>query len=139
MVPRTNSTKEARIHGVGFAVRNPLLQFVEPPSVGSGWLLTMRIQAHTGPVICTYAPTQTASFDEKDCFYDTLNGAIRSVPSNEGLYIFGDFNTRVGADHDAWPTSLGLQGVGKLQDEQEWSEAPRAVLLPQAGHHQYIL
>ena len=60
-------TEEARIHGVGFAVRNSLLQFVEPPSVGSERLLTMRMQAHTRQVtlLCTYAPTLTSSVDEK--------------------------------------------------------------------------
>ena len=47
---RGKGTEEARIHGVGAAVRNSMLQFVEPPSVGSEWLLTMWMQTHTGPV-----------------------------------------------------------------------------------------
>ena len=95
-----------------------MLQFAEPQSVGSERLLTMRLQAHTGPVtlICAYAPTLTSSADEKDCFYDTLEWASRSVPSNEGLYSLGDFNTRVGADHDTWPTSLGHHSVGKMNE-----------------------
>ncbi len=53
------------------------------------------------------APTLTSSADEKDCFYDTLDGPIRSMPTNEGLYILGDFNAWVGSDHDAWPKSFG--------------------------------
>lgn len=32
-------------------------------------------------------------------------------PSN-----FGDFNVRVGADHDSWPRSIGHFGVGKLNE-----------------------
>ena len=115
---RGKGTEEARIHGVGFAVRNSLLPSAVPPSGGSERLLTMRITASTGPVtlICAYAPTLTSSADEKDCFYDTLDGTIRSVPSKEGLYILGDFNARVGADHHAWPISLGHHGVGKLNE-----------------------
>ncbi len=34
----------------------------------------------------------------------------------EGLYLLGDFNARVGADHESWPTCLGLHGRGKINE-----------------------
>lgn len=112
------SPEEARIHGVGFAVKNSLLSTIVPPSGGSERLLTMRMTTSTGPVmlICAYAPTLTSTADEKDRFYDALDAAIRSVSNKEALYILGDFNARVGADHEAWPTSLGRHGVGKMNE-----------------------
>ena len=112
------STEEARIHGVGFAVRNSLLSTIKPPTGGSERLLTMQMTASTGPVtfISTYAPTLTSTADEKDRFYEALDATIKSVPNKEGLYILGDFNARVGADHKAWPTSLGRLGVGKMNE-----------------------
>ena len=112
------STEEARIHGVGFAVRNSLLSTITPPTGGSERLLTMRMTASTGPVtfISAYAPALTSTADKKDRFYEALDATIKSVPNKEGLYILGDFNARVGADHKAWQTSLGRLGVGKMNE-----------------------
>lgn len=38
------------------------------------------------------------------------------VPCSEALYLIGDFNARVGADHGVWPTCLGVYGRGKIND-----------------------
>ncbi|WP_353803973.1 hypothetical protein, partial [Acinetobacter baumannii] len=45
-----------------------------------------------------------------------MDRVISRVPNNEGLYVIGDFNARVGADHEAWPTCLGLHGRGKIDE-----------------------
>ncbi len=112
------SSDEPRQHGVGFAVRNSLLSTVEPGSNGSDRLLTLRLNTTAGPVtlVSVYAPTLSATPDAKDEFYDQLAATISSVPSKEQLILLGDFNARVGADHNKWPSCLGQLGVRKMND-----------------------
>ena len=112
------SSDEPRQHGVGFAVSNSLLDMVEPGSNGSERLLTLRLNTTAGPVtlISVYAPTLSATPDTKDEFYDKLAATLSSIPSKEQLVLLGDFNARVGADHESWPSCLGQFGVGRMND-----------------------
>ena len=111
-------SNEPREHGVGFAVRNSLLRMVEPGSGGSERLLTLRLNSTTGPVtlISVYAPTLSATPDTKDIFYENLVSIIRNIPRKEQVVVLGDFNARVGADHDSWSSCLGQFGVGKMNE-----------------------
>lgn len=112
------STEERREHGVGFAVRNTLLEMVEPSDKGSERLLSLRLHTSAGPVtlISAYAPTLTSTPEAKDEFYTNLNDVIKNINSNEHLVLLGDFNARVGADHNSWPSCLGYFGVGKINE-----------------------
>ena len=69
---------EKKNHGVAFAVRNTLLQKVEPPTAGSARLLSMCLNTDTGPVtlITAYAPTLIASAESKDKFYCELDNLL---------------------------------------------------------------
>lgn len=109
---------ETREHGVGFAVRNTLLDTVELGNVSTERLLSMRLNTLNGPVnlLCVYAPTLMADADTKDAFYSHLDSIIRQYSKQEPLIILGDFNARVGADHEAWPSCLGHFGVGNMND-----------------------
>ena len=49
----------------------------------------------------------------KDKFYEDLNAPITKVPTNDKLFILGDFNARVGCDSDSWNGIIGKHGVGK--------------------------
>ena len=49
-------------------------------------------------------------------FYENLASIIRNIPSKEQVVVLGDFNARVGADHDSWPSCLGQLGVGKINE-----------------------
>ena len=110
--------EETREYGVGFAVRNALLDTVELGGIGTERFLSMRLNTSEGSVnlLSVYAPTLTASNDVKDVFYSQLEGIIAQYPKQEALVILGDFNARVGSDQDAWPTCLGHFGVGKTND-----------------------
>ena len=91
---------------------------IEPGSNGSERLLTLRLNTTAGPVtlVSVYAPTMSATSDIKDAFYENLAAIISIVPKNEQLVLLGDFNARVGADHDTWPSCLGQFGVGKMNE-----------------------
>ena len=109
---------EHREYGVGFAVRNSLLSMIEPGSNGSERLLTLRLNTTAGRVtlVSVYAPTMSATLDTKYEFHENLAAIISSVPNNEQLILLGDFNARVGADHDTWPSFIGQFGVGKMNE-----------------------
>ncbi|KAL8607442.1 hypothetical protein ACOMHN_004416 [Nucella lapillus] len=77
---------------------------VEPGYKGCEILLTLRLHAS---LLSAYAPTLTSTPEAEDAFYTKLNGVIENV-HNEHFVLLGDFNARVGADHDAWPSCLGL-------------------------------
>ena len=58
----------------------------------------------------------TSTLEEKDILYVALDEAISKVPRTEGLYLLGDFNARVGAENQAWPSCLGPHGTGWINE-----------------------
>ena len=112
------SIEEKREHGVGVAVKNSLLTVTEPPVNGSARILTIRLSTRAGRanIMSIYAPTLCSTADSKDQLYEELDVAIGNIPKTEQLYILGDVNARVGADHEAWLTCLGHHGMGKMNE-----------------------
>ena len=112
------SIEEKREHGVGFAAKNSLLTGYEPHVHGSARMLTIRLSTRAGRanIMRVYALTLYSTADSKYQIYEELDVAIGNIPKTEQLYILGDFNARVGADHEAWPTCLGHHGMGKMNE-----------------------
>ena len=50
----------------------------------------------------------------KYTFYEILNFIVSKLPKSYQLVILGDFNARVGSDHDSWAPCLGHFGFGKM-------------------------
>lgn len=109
---------ERRLYGVGFAVRNSLLQSIEAPSLGTPRVLSLRLTTSSGPVtiLSVYAPTLCSTAEAKDLFYEELEAKVKQVPIEERLFLLGDFNARVGSDSTSWPRCLGHFGVGKQNE-----------------------
>ena len=63
-----------------------------------------------------YAPTLSATPVTKNMFYENLASIIKSISSRVQIILLGEFNARVGADHDSWPSCLGHFGVGKMNE-----------------------
>ena len=51
--------------------------------------------------------------DAKDKFHEDIDSFISSVPQNDKFILLGNFNARVGSDHQVWERVLGKQGIGK--------------------------
>ena len=109
---------ERRLYGVGFAVRNSLLAAIEAPSSGTPRVLSLRLTTSSGPanVLSVYAPTLCSTAEAKDQFYEELEAKLQQIPTKEHLFLLGDFNARVGSDHDSWPRCIGSFGIGKLNE-----------------------
>ena len=48
----------------------------------------------------------------KDKFYDDLDSVISAKPRTDKLILLGDFNARVGIDHQTWEGVIGTEGIG---------------------------
>ena len=62
-------------------------------------------------VIICYAPIEDAEEVHKDVFYDQLQQAVQEVPSHDVLCVIGDFNSRVGNDHEDREKIKGKNGL----------------------------
>ncbi|CAE1319242.1 unnamed protein product [Acanthosepion pharaonis] len=100
---------DPRQHSVGFTVKNSLIPAIEPPTGRSETILALRLSTSTGftNVFCIYAPTLCATPEVRDQFCEPLDEMISRNLNTEGLYLLGDFNARMGADCDTWPSCLG--------------------------------
>ena len=103
---------------MGFAVRNKIAETLKELPIGhSERIISMRIPLARGKhlsLICAYAPTLVAEEHEKDAFYTLLNETVKRVDKNDKLIVSGDFNARVGCEHQLWEGVLGAHGVGNM-------------------------
>ena len=61
-----------------------------------------------------YSPTLDSSDDVKDRFYDTLYSTLRRTLHDDKIILLGDFNARVGRNHNIWHRIIGHHGVGNM-------------------------
>ena len=112
--------EERRIHGVGIAVKNSILEKYGTMPVGtSERQMKLRIPLvnnRYATILSIYAPTLMAENEDKDRFYEHLDLELNRVPSTDKLLLLGDFNARVGTDHVAWSGVIGGHGCGRVND-----------------------
>ena len=75
---------------------------VHPPNPGT--------ICHTSQCICSYS--RLLGWRE-NTFYAALHSTLQHVPHADKLLLLGDFNARVGANHQVWQSVNGRHGVGK--------------------------
>ena len=111
------SSKVRRESGVGFAVKSHLVKKLSSlPQGVNDRLMTLQLQLRgnkQATLISAYAPTMTNPDEVKDKFYEELESLINKVPKKDKLIILGDFNARVGTDHQTWEGVIGKHGIGK--------------------------
>ena len=109
---------EDRNHGVGFAIKSSLLKQIPSLPVGiSERLMTLRIPISNkrfATIISAYAPTLMSAEEIREQFYADLDTLLRATPATDKLFLLGDFNARVGRDHQQWRGVMGKHGVGKM-------------------------
>lgn len=52
-------------------------------------------------ILSIYAPILCSVPEVKDQFHEDLDAAVGKLPESEHLFLLGDFNIRVGGDHDS--------------------------------------
>ncbi|XP_014782439.1 uncharacterized protein LOC106877903 [Octopus bimaculoides] len=77
--------------------------------------MSIRIHLSTSSFITIffiYAPILDAEDNIKEEFYHQLDQQLTAVPSSDKILLLGDFNARVGKDHQLWKKVVGKDGVG---------------------------
>ena len=80
------------------------------------WLVDGRLNTPEGSfsLVSVFPPILSATPDAEDEFYENRATTILTIPSSERLVLLRDFNARVGADNDSWPSCLGPFGIAKM-------------------------
>lgn len=70
--------------------------------------------------------------EAKELFYRSLDSLLSETPAADKLILLGDFNARVGKEHETWPQTLGKFGRGKMNSNGE-------MLLTKCSEHELII
>ena len=106
---------EPRQSGVGFAIRNQYLKLLDKLPEGiNDRLATMRMKVNNSHVSAC-APTMAYSDQAKEEFYEQLDHVIQSIPHSDKLLLLGDFNARVGSDHNGTKYLVTMGSERKTQ------------------------
>jgi len=77
--------------------------------------MTLRLPLIKGcfmTVVSADAPTLVSDEITKDSSYSCLRAILQAVPRNDRLVILGDFNARVGTNHNVWSGNIRKHGIG---------------------------
>ena len=55
--------------------------------------------------------------ENKEAFYNQLANVL--IHRTDKLLLIGDFNARIGREHDKWPLVMGKNGIGKCNSNGE--------------------
>ena len=102
---------------ITFAIKSDLVgKLTGLPNGINDRLMTLRLPLSGNKhatIVSAYAPTMTNPDKAKDKFYDDLHNIISATSRTVKLILLGDFNARVGTDHQTWEGVIGSEGVGK--------------------------
>ena len=70
--------------------------------------------------------------ETKELFYRYLDSLLSEIPAADKLILLGDFNARVGKDHEAWSQVLEKFGRGKMNSNGE-------MLLTKCSEHELAI
>jgi len=133
---------EGELHhgGVGVAIRSTLLKTVQEMPCGIyPQLMKMQVNlegGHTASLLSCYAPMVAASQEEKEEFYEHLNGATDAVAFKDKLFVLGDFNARVGQYHQLWHSH---REAWYRQQECQRFLATASLCEARPSHHQHSI
>ena len=92
------------------------------PQPVSDRIMTMRLplsKDNFATIISVYAPTMTNPDENMEAFYNQLASVLSGIPRTDKLLLIGDFNARIGREHDKWPLIMGKHGIGKCNSNGE--------------------
>ena len=83
-------------------------------------------------IVSAFTPTMTNPDEVKDKFYNDLDDVISATPRIDKLILLGDFNARIGTDHQTWEGVIGPEGVGKCNNNG-------LLLLRKCAEHDFLI
>uniref|UniRef100_A0A8D8XXM4 Craniofacial development protein 2 n=1 Tax=Cacopsylla melanoneura TaxID=428564 RepID=A0A8D8XXM4_9HEMI len=70
-------------------------------------------------IVQCYAPTNKATVEDKDAFYEQLENVFRKIKKQDIIMLIGDLNAKVGADNHGLEKVMGKHGLGVRNDNGE--------------------
>ena len=64
--------------------------------------------------VSVYSPTLDSPDDVEDRIYDTLYSSLKRISQTDKIKLLGDFNARLGRNHDIWHGVIGHHGAGNM-------------------------
>lgn len=123
------ATHEPRNHGVGFAIRNRLISQLSESPVGiNEHLMTLRMRLSNDQT----AMAVNSLDEDKETFRATLDKVLSDITKEDKIPLPGDFNARVGKDHQLWKGTLGREGVGNVNSNG-------VLLLSKSAEHELVV
>lgn len=109
---------EENYYGVALCVKTELVKngTVSEPNCHNDRIMTITINQNKSKAVLVncYAPTLVSNAESLDTFYEELRKVIEEIPKSYDLILAGDFNARVGSDHERWRGTLGPHGIGQI-------------------------
>ena len=84
-------------------------------------IICVRLKSNHGylTVIQCYSPINDDNDEEKDEFYEALNGVTTTIPKHDVLIVVGDMNAKVEEDNTGLEYVMGQQGKGVRNNNGE--------------------
>ena len=70
-------------------------------------------------IVQVYSPTNEADNEEKDLFYNRLQGIVSKLPRKDINIVMGDINAKVGSDNTNLESVIGRHGLGTCNENGE--------------------
>ena len=108
--------KEEWCEAVGFAIKSHFVSKLSGLPKGiNDRLMTLRLPLsgkRHATIVSAYAPTMTNPDEVIDRSYEDLDSVmISATPRTDKLILLGDFNARVGTDHQTWEEVIGTERI----------------------------
>jgi endonuclease/exonuclease/phosphatase family metal-dependent hydrolase len=106
------------IYGVGLLLSRRMQSSLLEWNPVSERLMIARIKAKNRniSVVVSYAPTEDSSAEDKEAFYDVLDGVLERIPKRDVTLLIGDLNARVGANNKGLEHVMGPHGIGQVNE-----------------------
>ncbi|XP_047260121.1 uncharacterized protein LOC124893004, partial [Capsicum annuum] len=107
------------MNGIGILVYDELRkQVVEFKRVNNRMMsIKLVIGESSWNIISAYAPHIGLDEEEKKRFWEALDEMVRDVPSNDKIFIGGDFNEHIGSSSRGYDDMYKGYGFGIRNDE----------------------
>lgn len=113
--------EEVREHGVGLLLSESAKKSLLDWKPISDRIMCARFNSKVRKIsiVQCYAPTNSASEETKDDFYNSLNATLKNIEKQDIVIVMGDLNAKVGScnlNRERW---MGTQGLGVCNENGE--------------------
>ena len=110
---------DGRKNGIGIVLREKLAESVLEVKRVSDRLMAMKLEVNGSilNIVSAYAPQVNNSMEEKNDFWEDLDGLIESVSKKERIVLGADLNGHVGEGNIADEEMMGRYGTGTRNKE----------------------